>query len=179
MKNNLRSPGANALMILWLVITCIVVAFPVIYAIVGSFRTSGDINAGVQSLFFGDTTSDNYPAAWEQSSIGKQLINSFIVTICQTLGQFITSVLAAYALVFGRIPKAQKVLVFFLLPMMIPSEVAVIGNYLTVREMGLYDSVIGVFIPYLTSSFTIFLFYQAFKDFPKELREASIVHAAQ
>ena len=75
MKNNLRSPGANALMILWLVITCIVVAFPVIYAIVGSFRTSGDINAGVQSLFFGDTTSDNYgPGPRKVDTVGVKLL---------------------------------------------------------------------------------------------------------
>ncbi|WP_273369245.1 carbohydrate ABC transporter permease [Corynebacterium massiliense] len=173
MKNNLRSPLASTFMIIWLALVCLCVAFPVIYAVIGSFRTSGDITAGMQSLFFGDTTGENYPRAWEQSSIGTQLINSVIVTVCQTLGQFITSVMAAYALVFGRVPGAQKMLIFFLLPMMIPSEVAVIGNYLTVRELGLYDTVIGIFIPFVANSFTLFLFYQAFKDFPKEIAEAT------
>ncbi len=175
MNNNLRSPAATVAIWIWLLLVCLSIAFPIVFALVGSFRSSGDIQGGVQSLFFGDTVLSNYPRAWQQSSIGQQLINSVIVTICQTAGQFITSVLAAYALVFGRLPGASKVLIFFLLPMMIPGEVAVIGNYLTVRAMGFYDTVIGIFIPYLASSFTLFLFYQAFKGFPKEIREATIL----
>ncbi|MCT1449601.1 carbohydrate ABC transporter permease [Corynebacterium sp. p3-SID1194] len=175
MNNNLRSPFATAVIWIWLLLVCLSIAFPVLYALIGSFRASGDIQAGLQTLFFGDTTFDNYPRAWSQSSIGQQLINSVIVTVCQTAGQFITSVLAAYALVFGRLPGASKWLIFFLLPMMIPSEVAVIGNYLTVRQMGFYDTVVGIFLPYLASSFTLFLFYQAFRDFPKEIREATVL----
>lgn len=175
MNNNLRSPVTTVLIWIWLLLVCLSIAFPIVYALLGSFRSSGDIQAGLQSLFFGDTTFDNYPRAWTQSSIGQQLINSVIVTVCQTAGQFITSVLAAYALVFGRLPSASKWLIFFLLPMMIPSEVAVIGNYLTVRQMGFYDTVIGIFLPYLASSFTLFLFYQAFRDFPKEIREATVL----
>lgn len=175
MNNNLRSPVATVAIWIWLLLICLSIAFPIVYALIGSFRSSGDIQAGLQSLFFGDTTFDNYPRAWKQSSIGQQLINSVIVTVCQTAGQFITSVLAAYALVFGRLPSASKWLIIFLLPMMIPSEVAVIGNYLTVRQMGFYDTVIGIFLPYLASSFTLFLFYQAFRDFPKEIREATIL----
>lgn len=175
MNNNLRSPVATVAIWIWLILVCLSIAFPMVYALIGSFRSSGDIQAGLQSLFFGDTTFDNYPRAWKQSSIGQQLINSVIVTVCQTAGQFITSVLAAYALVFGRLPAASKWLIFFLLPMMIPSEVAVIGNYLTVRQMGFYDTVIGIFLPYLASSFTLFLFYQAFRGFPKEIREATVL----
>lgn len=175
MNNNLRSPFATILIWIWLLIICLAVAFPVLYAIIGSFRTSGDIQAGIDTLFFGETTLENYPRAWNQSAVGQQLINSVIVTVCQTAGQFVTSVLAAYALVFGRLPGASKALVFFLLPMMIPGEVSVIGNYLTVRSMGFYDTVVGIFIPYLASSFTLFLFYQAFKEFPKEIREATIL----
>ncbi|AQQ14299.1 Lactose transport system permease protein LacG [Corynebacterium glaucum] len=175
MNNNLRSPFTTVVMWIWLLLVCFSIALPIVFALVGSFRSSGDIQGGVQSLFFGDTIFSNYPRAWEQSSIGRQLINSVIVTVCQTAGQFITSVLAAYALVFGRLPGASKVLIFFLLPMMIPGEVAVIGNYLTVRGMGFYDTVVGIFLPYLASSFTLFLFYQAFLGFPKEIREATIL----
>lgn len=173
MNKQLRSPATTIVLVVWLVIMVIALVFPVLYALIGAFRSTGDIQSGVQSLFFGQTVFDNFPRAWEQSNIGRQLINSVIVTVCQTAGQFITSVLAAYALAFGRIPGAGRILIFFLLPMMIPSEVSVIGNYLTVRQMGLYDTVVAIFIPYLASSFTVFLFYQAFKNFPKEIHEAA------
>ncbi|AWB83474.1 carbohydrate ABC transporter permease [Corynebacterium liangguodongii] len=173
MNSQLRSPLTTALLWIWLLIASFFIIFPVFYALIGSFRSTADIQAGVQSLLFGDFVADNYPRAWRQSQVGQQLINSFIVTIFQTAGQFLTALFAAFALAFGRIPAPGKVLVFFILPMMIPHELSVIGNYLTVREMGLYDTVIAVFLPYIASSFTIFLFYQAFKGFPKEIYEAT------
>lgn len=172
MNTQLRSPITTIILSIWLTIAAIFIIFPVVYAIVGSFRSSGDITGGVQSLFFGETILSNYVRAWEQSAIGQQLMNSVIVTVCQTAAQFFTSILAAYALAFGRIKGASKWLIFFLMPMMIPSEVAIIGNFLTVRQLGLYDTVAAIFLPYLASSFTLFLFYQAFKSFPKEIYEA-------
>lgn len=171
-NSTLRSPAANVLIYIWLAIATVFIIFPVVYAVIGSFRVTADIQGGISSLFFGDTVVENYPRAWEQSSIGTQLKNSIIVTVLQTAGSFLTSVFAAYALVFGNVRHAGKILVFFLVPMMIPAEVSVIGNYLTVREMGLYDTVTAIFLPYLASSFTLFLFYQAFKSFPKEVWEA-------
>lgn len=173
MNSQLRSPWLTLVLWIWLLIACFFIIFPVLYALIGSFRSTADIQAGVQSLFFGDWVFDNYPRAWRQSQVGEQMINSIIVTICQTAGQFLTAVLAAFALAFGRIPAPGKILVFFLLPMMIPHELSVIGNYLTVRNLGLYDTVIAVFLPFIASSFTIFLFYQAFKSFPKEIYEAT------
>lgn len=172
MNNQLRSPMSSVLLYVWLAIAAVFIIVPVVYALFGSFRSTADIQGGIQTLIFGDWTFDNFPRAWKQSSIGDQLINSVIVTVAQTAGQFFTSILAAYALVFGRIRGAGKWLLLCLLPMMIPSEVAIIGNYLTVRSLGFYDTVIGIFLPYLASSFTLFLFYQAFKGFPKEIWEA-------
>ncbi|AKK11638.1 carbohydrate ABC transporter permease [Corynebacterium uterequi] len=172
MNTQFRSPVTTVILYVWLTIAAIFIVFPVVYALVGSFRSTADIQGGVHTLFFGDLVLANYPTAWKQSNIGNQLINSVIVTICQTAGQFLTAVLAAYALVFGRVRGARKWLIIFLIPMMIPSEVAIIGNYLTVRDLGFYDSVVGIFLPYLASSFTVFLFYQAFSQFPKEIWEA-------
>ena len=43
------------------------------------------------------------------------------------------------------------------------------------KRQGFYDTVVGIFLPYLASSFTLFLFYQAFLGFPKEIREATIL----
>lgn len=172
MNNQLRSPMANTLLYIWLAIAGIFIIFPVFYALLGAFRSTPDIQGGVNTLFFGQWIFSNFPNAWEQSSIATQLGNSFIVTVCQTAAQFLTSIMAAYALVFGRIRGSGKWLVLFLIPMMIPSELSVIGNYLTVRAFGFYDTVVGIFLPYLASSFTLFLFYQAFKGFPKEIWEA-------
>ncbi|MDO4241137.1 MAG: carbohydrate ABC transporter permease [Microbacteriaceae bacterium] len=173
MNSQLRSPLVSFLLTIFLAITCFLIILPVIYAAIGAFRSAGDIQGGVIPLLTGETIFDNFSRAWEQSKVANQLRNSIIVTICQTAGQFITSILAAYALVFGRLPYAKKILIFFLLPMMIPSEVMVIGNYLTVRQIGLYDTIVAIFLPYVASSLTLFLFVQAFQSFPKEIHEAT------
>lgn len=170
------SPLMTVVMYLWLLIVAVAVFFPVFYALLGAFHPTEELNSGLGALFGGTWTFDNFRNAWAESSIADQLKNSFIVTIVQTLMQFLTAVLAAYALVFGNTKfKKKALLVFFILPIMFPGEVNNLVNFLTVSKLGFYDTVVGIFLPYLTSAMSLFLFYQAFRSFPKEIHEAAII----
>lgn len=157
----------------WLIFISAATIFPVIYALLGAFTPTEEINAGFSNLLFGSWTFENVQNAWEQSNITSQLLNSVIVTVCQTAAQFITALLASYALVFGRLRITKVMAVLFMIPMFLPGEVNILGNFLTVRAMGLYDTVPAIFIPYLANALTIFLFVQAFRSFPPEIREAA------
>ncbi|WP_210403454.1 carbohydrate ABC transporter permease [Auritidibacter sp. NML130574] len=168
-------PVTRVLTYIWIALIAIAVFFPVAYALLGAFHPTAELNQGLGNLIFGEWTLENFRNAWEQSAIGAQLINSFIVTICQTVAQFITSAIAAYALVFGNMKARNVLFVFFLLPIMLPNEVNNLVNFLTVSSFGLFDTVVGIFLPYLTSALALFLFYQAFRSFPKEIHEAAIL----
>lgn len=170
------NPVTRALTYVWLFIVAVGIIFPVLYATLGAFHPTNELNRGLGSLLFSTWTFDNFKQAWDDSSIATQLGNSFIVTICQTLAQFVTSVLAAYAIVFGRFRRgAAVVFILSIAPMVFPGELNNLVNFLTVSKMGFYDTVIGIFLPYLTSATSLFLFYQSFRSFPKEIREAAIM----
>lgn len=167
-------PGTKAATYVWLLIVVVGIFFPVIYALLGAFHPTAELNAGLGSLIGGTWTFENFANAWRESAITSQLKNSLIVTIVQTGAQFVTSIIAAYAIVFGRMRQwGPAVFMLAVTPMVFPGELNNLVNFLTVSSFGFYDSVVGVFLPYLTSATSLFLFYQAFRSFPKEIREAA------
>ena len=100
------------------------------------------------------------------------------MTVCQTLGQIVTAILAAYAIVFCDLKRPQLWMMVFLVSMMIPGETTLLSNYLSITDWGLIDTIPAIFLPYLVQGFTVFLFRQAFQTFPKELHEAALLDGA-
>lgn len=107
------------------------------------------------------------------------LKNTLIVGIISTLGTLITSILAAFA--FARLNFKGKDFLFtcFLATMMIPGEMMVITNYITVAQLGWLESNIGIYasmiVPFIISVFYIYLLRQNFKQIPNELYYAAKV----
>ena len=159
----------------YLTIVVLLVAFPVVYAYVGAFRPAGALSGGLEGLIPTSFTLDNFARALNRAPLFVQLANSVVVTIAQTALQVITGIFAAYALTFGRLRFAKILFGVFLVSMMIPGETTMIANYLTIRSMGLYDTLIAVFLPFGASAVTIFLLRQSFASFPKEIHEAAVL----
>lgn len=107
------------------------------------------------------------------------LKNTLIVGILSTIGTVITSILAAFA--FARLNFKGKDLLFtiFLSTMMIPGEMMVITNYITVAQLGWLETKTGVYasmiVPFIISVFYIYLLRQNFKQIPNELYYAAKV----
>lgn len=186
MPNTMKMPGStkistakrinwrSAPVYLYLSVVALLVAGPVLFAFVGAFTPTGTIIGG-GAPWFTAWTLENFGTAFRNSPLLAQFGNSVLVTLAQASLQLVTSLMAAYALVFGRLKRPNLVLAFFLITMMIPSETTIIANYLTIRSIGLFDTLIAVFIPFATSAYAVFLFRQAFKSFPKEIHEAAVL----
>ena len=116
--------------------------------------------------------------AMSQMPLTQQLGNSIVVTVCQTAGQIVTAFLAAYAIVFCNLRRPGMWMMVFLMSMMVPGETTLLSNYLNIANWGLMDTIPAIFLPFLVQGFTVFLFRQAFRSFPKELREASLIDGA-
>ena len=107
------------------------------------------------------------------------LQNTLIVGILSTIGTVITSILAAFA--FSRLNFKGRDLVFtaFLATMMIPGEMMVITNYITVAQLGWLETNVGIYatmiVPFIISVFYIYLLRQNFKQIPNELYYAAKV----
>ena len=92
--------------------------------------------------------------------------------------QFVTSTLAAYSLAFYRFKGQGLVFLIIFMQIIIPNDVLIIPNFMTLSELGLYDTKLGVMLPFLGSAMAIFLLRQHFKTVPKALGEAAMIDGA-
>ncbi len=118
---------------------------------------------------------ENYTKALELAPFGKFYLNSIFVTVCITLGQLITSCLAAY--VFARIefPGRDMLFVIYLSTMIIPVQVTIIPLFLIVKQLSWIDSYQGLIIPFIARAFPIIFLRQFFLTLPKDLEDAAKV----
>ena len=166
---------------LFLTVMGLVIIFPFYWMIITSLKTGEEIKALVQTFYPHVVRWENYTDAFQRLDFGVLLRNTLLVGILSTIGTIITTILAAYA--FARLTFKGRDLVFtFLLgSMMIPGEMMVISNYISVSRLGWTSSgnYIGNFsamiIPFWVSIFYIYLLRQNFKQVPNELYLAAKV----
>ncbi|MDR6865018.1 carbohydrate ABC transporter permease [Phycicoccus sp. 3266] len=162
-----------------LALMIVVLLFPVYYGLVGSVMGERDTNSFPPALWpVHGLHPDNYGKALDIIPLGSQYLTSVLQTIGITLGQLVTSVLAAYAFVFLPLRRRGFWFGVFLSTMMIPFESIIIPNYLLISSLGLKDTVAGLTLPFLATGFGTFLMRQSFLSFPTELRDAARVDGA-
>jgi sn-glycerol 3-phosphate transport system permease protein len=162
----------------WLTACVVTVCFPLYYVFEGALTPTAWLQRGLPGLVPTHLSLSNIRHATELVPLGRQFINSALVTLAQTTGQVVTAIMAAYALVFGRLRGVRAIFLVFLSTLMIPGETTILANYLTVAHWHLINSLTAVFLPYLASAFSIFQFRQAFLSFPPELRDAAVLEGA-
>ena len=156
-----------------LTIAAVVILAPVYITVVYSLQPVDQIFAYPPRLYVTDPQWDTYRRAFETGSLGRYLVNSFIVSLAITAGQVVTSVLAAYAFAFLRFPFRNQIFIIFLASLMVPWEVTIIPNYQTISALGWLDSYQGLIVPFLATAFGTFLLRQAFLTVPRDLRDAA------
>lgn len=181
MRRTPATPGFRARTVVtygWLTLCVLVVCFPLYYVFEGAFTPMAWLQKGLPGLLPTHPTLQNFKHATQVIPLGRQFVNSVLVTLAQAAGQIVTAVLAAYALVFCRLRASRTIFLVFLSTMMIPGETILLANYLTIAHWHLINTLAAVFLPYLASAFNIFLFRQAFLSFPVALREAATLDGA-
>jgi sn-glycerol 3-phosphate transport system permease protein len=116
---------------------------------------------------------DGFSAAWERGNLGGALLRSSIVTVAIAGLQVVTSVLAAYAFAFLRIPLKRVLFAVFMATLLLPLEVTLLPNLHTMRDLGWFNSYQGLVIPFAASAFGTFLIRQGFLGIPREIRDAA------
>jgi multiple sugar transport system permease protein len=108
----------------------------------------------------------------------RSVMNTVLFCTFAVLGAIIVNPLCAYALARYPLPYAYKVLLFLLATMAFPAEVAMIPNFLLLRDLGLLNTFGALVLPGLANGFSIFLLKGFFDSLPKELYEAGILDGA-
>ena len=161
-----------SLLILW----ALVVLFPFYWMILTSLKTYGTYNGEyIPKFFVANPTLENYVSAFTAVPLAKYLLNTVIFTISTTAVMCIVTILAAFA--FSRLEFKGKYLLFtlFLSLMMIPNELVIITNFVTITDMNLRNTFLGLILPSISSIFYIYLLKENFEGIPDELYKAAKV----
>ncbi|TYR79058.1 carbohydrate ABC transporter permease [Priestia megaterium] len=154
-----------------LLVSAIILMFPILYAFLISFMSGAEVLEG--RLIPKSFTLDNYQAAFEKVPLVHYLFNSFVVSITVMVGQVVVSSLAAFAFVFISFKGRDAIFFLFISTMMIPWEATMVPNFLTVQQLGWLNNYFGLTVPFFALAFGTFLLRQQFKTIPHELYEAS------
>lgn len=173
-----HSPAKRIALWVYLIIILLWVIIPVVYALTGAFR-AGDPQVWWQNFWPSDFTTDNFKQAFKDIPLARQFLNSIIVAGVQTFLATIFAILAAAALVFGKLKRKGWIFAFILVTMMIPSEATIASKFALISHLHVFDTLIAIFIPYLASAFSIFLLRQKFLSFPYEVYEAAQIDGAK
>ena len=174
-------PVTYILLTLW----ALIVLFPFYWMLLSSLKSTAAYNAEMTPSFFTlRPTLENYTAAFQSQDepLGRYLLNTLIFTVITTASMMVVIVLAAFA--FARLKFRGRNVLFalFLSLMMIPNELVIITNFVTVKTLGLTDDAgsairhfTGLILPSITSIFYIYLLKENFESIPEELYKAAKV----
>ncbi|MBQ7010254.1 MAG: carbohydrate ABC transporter permease [Clostridia bacterium] len=154
----------------------IAVLFPFYWMILTSVKDYGAYNSEITpKLFTLSPTLSNYVQAFTEVPLGRYFLNTAIFTVLTTALMLVIIIPAAFA--FARLNFRGKNLVFtlFLALMMIPTELVVITNYVTITDLELRNTFAGLVLPSVTSVFYIYLLKENFAQIPDELYYAAKV----
>jgi multiple sugar transport system permease protein len=174
-----------------LILVAGVVAYPFYFMVSSSLKPFFEAIAVPPTIIPQELHPENYAEAWSKAPWGRYFANTIFIAGAVTLGEIVTSVLAAYA--FARMNFRGKGLLFTILlaTYMMPGEATLIPNYVMMAKpipgqnpffpiprLGLYDTYQAQILPFLASAVSIFLLRQQFLSVPSELHDAAKIDGA-
>ena len=171
-RRAVRRAVTYVLLALWAVI----VLFPFYWMVLTSIKSYSAYSAErIPAFFTLSPTLQNYHDAFTAVPLGRYFLNTLVFTVATTAIMLVVITLAAFA--FARLNFRGKHLVFtlFLALMMIPNELVIITNFVTITDAGLRNTFWGLILPSVTSVFYIYLLKENFAQIPDELYYAAKV----
>lgn len=174
----------------------VVFAAPLLFMFASSFKRDDAIFANLASwsAFVPDAgwSMANYAAIYERSNLPLFLLNSTIIAACVVAGGVLVNSMLAFSLSRMRWRGRRAVLAIVVALMIIPFEVIAIPLLSLVARLpwpgvdhgalawhvGWFNSLHVQIVPFLANAFCVFLFYQFFRDIPRELDEAAKMDGA-
>ncbi len=155
-------------------------AFPVLWALLTSFKTERDVLAYPPKLIFTPTLANYADVLFGPSTLLPNLWSSFVVASLATMLTMLIAVPAAYALARLEFPAKRGTGFYVLATQMLPPVGLIIPYYLVLQRLSALDTYSGLVVIYLTFSlpFAIWLMVSYFEDIPREMEEAALLDRA-
>ncbi len=168
-----RAPGYLAMLLCLLVI-----GLPVYWMVIGAFKQSSEIYHIPPTWLPLEPTLTNFSKAWNSAPFGRYYVNTLITTIFGSAFEIVFAVTSAYAFAFLRFPRKEWLFVLLLAALMVPAQVTILPNYLTVAQLGWVNSYAGIIVPGAAVAYGTFLLRQYYRTLPLEVIDAAKVDGA-
>ena len=160
---------------LFLILGAVIMVFPFYWMITGAFKTSIEIQMIPPVWLPKHFNLDNFKEALRMAPFARYFLNSLIAMVsCVTLCTF-TTILGAFA--FSKLNFPGRHIIFGLLLglMMVPFEMIVITNYRTIIDLGIYNTILALIVPFTSSIFYMYILKGFFDSVPDSLYQAARV----
>jgi len=172
-------PGEKALRYVLLVVVLVLTVGPFVWQLSTSLKGLGeDIYTRTPSFIPADPTLANYGSVADTIPVWSYGRNSLIVAAIVVFGNAVGATFAGYALAKLRFRGRRLALGLFLATLILPGEVTIISQYVTVRGLGLADTLLGVALPGAIGMLNVLLMRTAFLSIPAELDSAALIDGA-
>lgn len=161
-----------------MLLAVLVIGLPLYWMVIASFKVSREIYTAPPTWIPVAPTLENYPEAWGAAPFARYYLNSIFVTLVACFSKITLALFTAYALVFVRFPFRRFVLVLVLAALMVPPQITVLPNYLTMASLGWVNTYQGIILPSAATAFGTFLMRQYFLTLPIEIFEAAEIDGA-
>ena len=167
---------SRALIYVFLVIWALIVLFPFYWMVLTSVKSFAAYNSEYIPRFFTpNPTLENYTSAFQAVPLGRYFLNTLIFTVATTGLMMLVIIPAAFAFARLQFKGRNAVFALFLSLMMIPTELVIITNYVTIVNWNMRNTYLGLILPSVTSVFYIYLLKENFEAIPDELYNAAKV----
>ena len=158
-----------------LTIGALILFFPFLWMLTTSLKTLSEAIATPPVWLPRAPQWVNYAVVWNMKPFMRYIMNTVICCICHVAGVVVFSVLGAYAFSMYSFRFKGFFFTLFMLTMMVPGELLIIQNYITIQKMHLMDTYIAVFLPTLASGFYIYMLREHFMQMPPSLFKSAKV----
>ena len=167
---------SRVLIYVFLAIWAVIVLFPFYWMVLTSLKSFASYNSEYIPRFFTtEPTLQNYADAFTTVPLGRYFLNTLIFTVATTGLMMLVIVPASFAFARLEFRGRNAVFALFLSLMMIPTELVIITNYVTIVNWNLRNTYLGLILPSVTSVFYIYLLKENFEAIPDELYQAAKV----
>lgn len=146
---------------------------PLFWIVITSLKARKEVFDTASGLLPTVLQWSNYPAAMRVAPFGIYMMNSVLVTGGILACQLVTITLAAYAFARLEFPGKKLLFTFFLLQIIFPIYATFLTNFVTIREIGLLNTLPAMIVPFVASGYGTFMLRQAFRQVPSELADAA------
>lgn len=173
-----RGPVMTTLGYLGMVIAVLLVAVPLTWIVITSFKQRGDIYVRPAQWWPQPGTGENYRDVTTRIPFSSYFRNSLIITGITSAVKIVLGVISAYALSLLRFPGRGIVFLVVIAALMVPNQITVISNYALVAQLGWRNTFQGIIIPLAGVAFGTFLMRNQFLSLPGEIIEAARLDGA-